>query len=209
MEMLASLFLGLGLSAACGFRVFVPMLVMSLASHGGHLILAPGFEWIGSYPALAAFGAASVLEVAAYYVPWVDNLLDTIAVPAAVVAGTVVMSSAVAEMSPFLRWSLGVVAGGGTAAAVQLVTSLTRGASTLTTGGLGNPLVSTVELGGAVGLSVLAVVLPVLAGLSVVGILFIAVFKIYGKLTQPRASSVEAAGERPPAQERLPARSSA
>lgn len=193
MEILASLFLGLGLSAACGFRVFVPMLVMSLASHAGHLSFAPGFEWIGSYPALAAFGAAAVFEVAAYYVPWVDNLLDAIAVPAAVVAGTVVMSSAVADMSPFLRWSLGVVAGGGTAVAVQLVTSLARGASTLTTGGLANPLVSTVELGGAVGLSVMAVALPVVAGLSVVGILLLAAMKLYGRVAQPKASGAKAA----------------
>ncbi|MFQ5931753.1 MAG: DUF4126 domain-containing protein, partial [Nitrospiraceae bacterium] len=90
METLLSICVGIGLSAACGFRVFVPLLVMSIASRGAHLTLAPGFEWIGTYPALLAFAIASCIEIAGYYVPWVDNLLDTIATPTAIVAGIVV-----------------------------------------------------------------------------------------------------------------------
>ena len=107
--------------------------------------------------ALAAFSIATLFEVAAYYIPWVDNLLDTIAVPAATVAGTIVMASAVSEMSPFLKWGLAVIVGGGVAGTIQGFTSITRIASTATTGGLGNPVVSTVEAGGSVVMSILAI----------------------------------------------------
>lgn len=179
METLLSIFIGVGLSAACGFRVFIPLLVMSIATLSGHLALAPEFEWIGTYPALAAFAIGTVFEIAAYYIPWVDNLLDTIAIPAATVAGTIVMASAVSEMSPFLRWALAVIVGGGVAGTVQGFTSITRIASTATTGGVGNPVVATAEAGGSLVMSVLAIAIPVLAALLVVVILFFAARKIY------------------------------
>src|SRR5262249_48211351 len=152
METLMSVCVGIGLSAACGFRVFVPLLAMSVAAHSGHLSLGHGFEWIGSNPALIAFSVATVVEIDGYYILWVD----TLASPAAVVAGTVVTASAVADMSPFLKWSLAVIAGGGVAGVVQSGTVLTRAASTVTTGGLGNPVVATLELFGAIITSFLA-----------------------------------------------------
>lgn len=162
--------------------MFVPFLVISIASLSGHLTLAPGFEWIGTHYALAAFAVATVLEILAYYVPWLDNLLDTIATPAAVVAGTVVAASVVADVSPFLRWTLAVVAGGGVAGAVQAATVALRGVSSLATGGVANPIVSTGELGGSVVTSVLAVVLPVLAValVVVVGLLIVRGVKRFG-----------------------------
>src|SRR5436190_19684327 len=134
MEIFLSLCLGIGLSAACGFRVFVPMLIMSIASLSGHLSLAHGFEWIGSYPALIAFSVATCLEVAGYYIPWLDHLLDTIATPAAIVAGTIITASMVTDVSPLLKWTLAIIAGGGAAGMVQGTTVLARGASGITTG---------------------------------------------------------------------------
>src|SRR5947207_9549521 len=95
LETLLSVCLGIGLAAACGFRIFVPLLVTSLAAQTGHLTLAGGFQWIGTRPALVAFAVATVLEILAYYVPWIDNLLDVIAGPAAVTAGIVVTASVV------------------------------------------------------------------------------------------------------------------
>jgi len=184
METMLSIFVGVGLAAACGFRIFVPLLVMSIASLTGQIALAPEFEWIATYPALAAFSIATLFEVAAYYIPWLDNLLDTIAVPAATVAGTIVMASAVSEMTPFLKWGLAVIVGGGVAGTVQGFTSIVRLASTATTGGLGNPAVSTVEAGGSVVLSILAITLPVVAVIAVVVILFFAFRKIYGWLSR-------------------------
>src|SRR6266478_5410247 len=156
METFLSVCLGIGLSAACGFRVFVPLLVMSIAALSGHLTLAHGFEWIGSYPALVAFAVATSLEIAGYYIPWVDHLLDTVATPAAIVAGSIVTASFVTDVSPFLRWTLAVIAGGGAAGVIQASTVLVRGASTLTTGGLANPLFATAELAGSLIMSMLS-----------------------------------------------------
>jgi len=156
-----SILVGVGLSAACGFRVFVPLLVMNLAALSGHLHLAQGFQWLASYPATIAFSVATCLEIAGYYIPWVDHLLDTMATPAAVVAGTIVTASMVSDMSPFLKWTLAVIAGGGAAGLVQGTTVITRGASTAATGGLGNPVVATLELAGALFTSLMAILAPV------------------------------------------------
>jgi hypothetical protein len=160
MEALLSILVGIGLSAACGFRVFVPLLIMSIAAKSGHLTLVSSFQWIGSDVALIAFSLATILEITAYYVPWLDNLLDSIATPTAIVAGTIVTAAMVGDVSPFLKWSLAVIAGGGAAAAVQTATVLARGASTMTTGGLANPLIATIELGGSVVTSTLLVLVP-------------------------------------------------
>ena len=170
METVLSLLVGIGLSAACGFRIFVPLLVISVAAHTGHLTLAKGFAWMASDAALIAFAVATALEIAAYYVPWLDHFLDTLATPAAVIAGTIVTASLVADISPFLRWTLAVVAGGGVAGLVQGTSVVTRGLSTATTGGLGNPVVATAELGGSVITSLLALVAPVLVALAVCGL---------------------------------------
>jgi hypothetical protein len=175
METLTCICLGIGLSAACGFRVFVPLLFMSMASLSGHLTLSSGFAWIGTYPALITFGVATGLEIAGYYVPWVDHLLDTLATPAAIVAGTVVTAAMVSNMSPMLKWTLAVIAGGGAAGLVQGTTVVARAASTATTGGLGNPLFATIELGGAVTTSIMALLAPVvLVALIVVTLTLVA-----------------------------------
>lgn len=168
-----SILIGVGLSAACGFRVFVPLLVMNLATLSGHLHLAQGFQWLGTYPATIAFSVATCLEIAGYYIPWVDHLLDTMATPAAVIAGTIVTASMVADMSPFLKWTLAVIAGGGAAGLVQGTTVVTRGASTAATGGLGNPLVATLELAGAIVTSLMALIAPVAVVALIVVFLFI------------------------------------
>ena|ERR1051326_1680364 len=176
MEILLSVCIGIGLSAACGFRVFVPLLVMSIAAMSGHLTLAKGFDWIGSYPALIAFSVATVLEIGAYYIPWLDNLLDTIATPAAIVAGTIVTASLVTGTSPFLKWALAIIAGGGVAGVVQGTTVVARGASLASTGGLANPLLATAELGGSVLTSVLALLFPL-----IVAITLIILFVVFGR----------------------------
>lgn len=167
MELVLSVCLGIGLSAACGFRVFVPLLGIGVAAHAGHLQLAEGMDWMSSWPALICFAVATVVEIVAYYVPWLDNLLDTIASPAAVIAGAVATASVVQEMSPFLRWTLALIAGGGLAIVIQSATVGLRGASTTTTGGLGNFVVSTLELVLSVITTIFAIVLPILTALFV------------------------------------------
>lgn len=158
-----SIAVGLGLAAACGFRVFAPLLVACVAARAGFLELGSGFAWIESTPALVTFAVATVAEIVAYYVPWLDNLLDVVATPAAIVAGGLLAASVVSGFDPWLKWTLAAIAGGGLAGAVQLTTTGVRGASTLMTGGLGNIAVSSIELLGAVGLSVLSIVWPLLA----------------------------------------------
>ena len=168
MEELLGLFIGIGLSATCGFRIFVPLLGMSIAHHAGALSFSSGFDWIGSWPATITFGIAMVIEIAGYYIPWVDNLLDTIATPAAIVAGTIVTASMVGDVSPFLRWSLAIIAGGGIAGIIQGSSVLVRGASTVSTAGLANPLVSTGELAASILGTLISLILPTVAVILVV-----------------------------------------
>jgi hypothetical protein len=164
-EIFLSICLGIGLSAACGFRVFLPLLCLSLAAHFGadHVHLAKSFAWVGSYPAMIAFGVATIVEIAAYYIPWLDNALDSAAVPLATVAGIFVTASVVTDIEPFWRWTLALIAGGGIAASTQLATTKARMISTATTGGLANPVVSTVEAASSTALSLLAVLWPIVA----------------------------------------------
>jgi len=169
-DTLLSICLGVGLAAACGFRVFVPLLVTSVAAMSGHLTLAGGFHWIGTKPALVIFAVATVLEILAYYVPWIDNMLDLIAGPAAVVAGVVITASVVQDVDPMMRWTLAVIAGGGAAAAVQGATTLARHVSSWATAGIGNHVVSTGEAAGSIVLSGISLVAPLLGALVVAGL---------------------------------------
>lgn len=171
-EVALSIAAGLGLAAACGFRIFVPLLVMSVAARADYLDLASGFDWVASTPAIIALGTATGLEILAYYVPWVDNLLDTIATPAAVAAGIVATGSQVAEVDPWLRWTTAVVGGGGMAASVQGITVLGRSLSSFATGGIANPLISTAEMGASLMLAILAIVVPFIALTIIVLTLF-------------------------------------
>jgi hypothetical protein len=163
METLLGLCIGIGLSAACGFRVFVPLLVMSLAAIMGWFEPMKGFEWLAMPSVCIALCFATLCEIGAYYIPWVDNMLDTIATPAAMVAGTLTtMAVSSGEMSQFASWASAIIVGGGTATAVQMSTVAARGVSTATTGGIANPVLSTGEWIGAFVLSILAFLVPVL-----------------------------------------------
>jgi len=160
METWLSVAAGVGLAAACGFRVFVPLLILSLAAWSGHLALAPGTWWLGTLPALIALGTATVLEVAAYFVPWMDHALDVLATPTALVAGVLAAASVMGDLPPIVRWFVAIVAGGGSAGLVQGATTLLRLKSTALTGGLANPAVATLELLGATLTALLALFLP-------------------------------------------------
>ncbi len=188
LENLISIAIGLGLAAACGFRVFVPLLVMSAAAYSGHLDLAKGFEWLGTLPALVAFATATAVEIIAYYVPWVDNLLDSISGPAAIVAGAMVMASALTNVDPFLKWSLAIIGGGGVAGIVSGSTAVVRGFSSVTTAGFGNFIVSTVEAAASLVLSVLALVLPLIALAAVFVLVLLLVKKLLGGATRRQAA---------------------
>jgi hypothetical protein len=167
--------LGVGLAAATGFRVFLPMLIVSAAAYTGHLSLDQQFAWLGTLPALTMFGVAALAEILAYYVPGVDNLLDTVATPAALVAGTVVSAAVMTDLPPMVKWAAAIIAGGGLAGLTQGVTALLRVKSTLLTGGLGNGVISTAELVGALVVSLLALLAPLAALALVILFLWLAI----------------------------------
>jgi len=178
-SMMLSIAAGIALSAACGFRVFVPFAMMSLASITGQLELAEGFQWVGTYPALITLLTATVLEVGAYYIPWLDNALDMVATPAAVVAGSIVSASFFTDMSPYMTWLLVAIAGG-TAGIIQTSSVLARGLSTATTGGVGNAVVASTELAGSVALSIAAIMIPVVA----FGVVMLLCFSVLRRLVR-------------------------
>ena len=151
--------------------MFLPLLIVSGAAYSGHLPLADNFAWLGTSSALIMLGVAAFVEVLAYYVPGVDNLLDTLATPAALVAGTVVSAAVMTDVPPMVKWTAAVIAGGGVAGLTQGATAILRAKSTVLTGGIGNSVIATAELGGALLLTLLALAAP-LAALAVV-ILFL------------------------------------
>lgn len=155
-----SFFLGIGLAASAGFRVFLPLFALSLGAHFGQdlLQLNESWEWVGSWPAMIALGVATLVEIAAYYIPLVDNFLDTIAIPLAAIAGTVLMGSTLLDMNDVTTWALAIIAGGGTAAAVSGTTAAVRAVSTGTTAGTGNFAVNTGETATASILSVTSLI---------------------------------------------------
>ena len=179
MQIFLSICLGIGLSAACGFRIFLPLLCLSVASLTGQVHLDSSFAWIGTTPALIAFAVATAVEIAAYYIPFVDNLLDTIAIPAAGAAGVLVAALVMTDVDPFWRWTLAIIAGGGMATSTQLATTKLRALSSATTAGLGNPVLSTIEAITAAVLSVVAVLWPVAALFLALGLLALCWLIIY------------------------------
>ncbi len=194
MSIILSIFLGVGLAAAAGFRVFMPLLALSLANHFGIMPLGESFAWVGGFPAMIALAIATVLEIGAYYIPFVDNLLDTAAVPLAAIAGTGVMAASLTDMSPMLTWGLAIIAGGGTASAIKSASAGTRVLSSVKTAGIGNPVVSTAETGASLTLIIVAMVFPVLAVILVAVILYLLyrVVRRFTKKNKPQEEIQEA-----------------
>ena len=186
-EIILSVFLGIGLAAAVGFRVFLPLLVLSLAGYYDIIPLNESWHWVGSLTAVITMGVATLIEIFGYYIPWFDNLLDTIALPLATLAGTAVMVATISDLSPVVTWALAIIAGGGTAAAIKGNTSAARLASSTTTGGLANPILTTVETGTSIVMAIASIFIPIIAFILVVFLFFI-IFRFYKKLRKKRVS---------------------
>ena len=182
MELFLSICIGIGLSASTGFRIFVPALLANVACMNGWITPSESFAWLATWPAFFTLLSATIIEIAAYYIPFVDNLLDTIAGPLSIIAGTLLTTSFVEIDNPVLRWGLGLILGGGTAGLVQAGTSVLRLGSSKFTAGLGNPVVSTAENMAAFGLSGVAIFLPVFAFVAVL----LLIWWLYRKMTRLR-----------------------
>jgi len=182
LEWIMSACIGVGLAACCGFRVFVPLLIASVATKLGFIGTMAGFEWLSDWPALIVLCVATIFEIGSYYIPWLDNFLDTLATPASIFAGTLISASFLHIDSPVIQWGLGLILGGGTAGIVQAGTSLLRLGSTATTGGVANPIVATGENVASVGLSLFSIFLPLIA-IVIIGLV---VLFIIGRLIARR-----------------------
>jgi hypothetical protein len=180
-DLAISVALGIALAAAVGFRVFLPLLVMSAAAYAGYLPLGDGFAWLATPAALAMLAAAALAEILAYYIPGVDNLLDTLATPAAIVAGTIASAAVMTDLPPLGKWTTAVIAGGGAAGLMQGATAALRAGSTATTGGLGNFVLATGELLGALFVPLLALAAP-LAALALMVLLAVIIFRLLRRL---------------------------
>ena len=185
-QILLSLSLGLGLAAACGFRVFIPPLMMGVGSRLDLYSLEGSFVWVDDTWAIAIFTVATLLEIGGYFIPWIDNLLDTVATPAAIIGGIFVTSASLeGELDPSAQWTLSVIAGGSVSGVIQLGTVATRAVSTGTTGGLANPVISLIEA--------VASILCILISLFLVAIIPIVIFFLiwksigYIKITKKRS----------------------
>lgn len=172
MDSLLSIALGIGLAAAAGFRIFVPLLVAGLAARAGLLPLSDGFQWLASTPALLTLGTAAVFEILAYYIPGVDHALDLVAGPAAIGAGVVASASVMVDIPQVVMWPLAIIAGGGVAGLTKGTTAVLRVKSGVMTAGLANPVVATVETVGATVISILAIVVPLACLLAIVALLY-------------------------------------
>jgi hypothetical protein len=190
--MLLSIALGVGLAAATGFRVFLPLLIAAIAARSGWLPLSDGFTWLASTPALVTLGSAAALETLAYYVPGVDHVLDLLASPVTIAAGIVASASVMADVPPGVMWPVAIIAGGGIAGLTKGSAALVRAKTGIATGGLSNPVVSTAETIGATGLAILAIALP-LACLAAVIALCVWVARKAGWLVFVRSRKSQAA----------------
>lgn len=179
-EIITAIAIGIGLSASCGFRVFVPMLIASIAARLNIFPVTEGFQWLATWPAIISFGTATAAEILAYYIPFVDNLLDTITTPLAIGGGTILLTSVLPIDNELLRWVSGFIFGGGAAATVQGGTVLTRLASTKLTAGTGNAMLATGEHAAAFGTSVLSLFIPLLISSVVIILIFYFITK-FGK----------------------------
>ena len=194
MDTVVAILVGLGLAAACGLRVFLPLLVMSVSSHLGVIDLGQNWAWAGSWPAIVALGVAASFEVAAYWVPWLDHALDVIAGPCAVVAGTLAAASQFGDVDPMVKWASALIAGGGLAATVKATAMTVRAGSTATTAGIANPIISTVESVLAAGAAIVAVVAPfVVAGMLALLVLVVAAVVVRRRSKKRRAQAAKAA----------------
>tara|TARA_R100000306_G_scaffold125_3_gene225 strand:+ start:4629 stop:5207 length:579 start_codon:yes stop_codon:yes gene_type:complete len=186
-EIILSIFLGIGLAAAVGFRVFLPLLILSLAGYYDVIPLNDSWQWVGSLTAIITLGVATLIEIFGYYIPWFDNALDTIALPLATLAGTAVMVATITDLDPIITWALAIIAGGGTAAAIKGNASAARLTSSTTTAGFANPVLTTVETGISTLMSILSIFVPIIAFVLVV-VLFFIIFRFYKKLRKKRLS---------------------
>jgi hypothetical protein len=186
--LITTIAMGIALSATAGFRVFVPMLAAAVAGHFNIMHLPADMAWLSSWTSIICFATASIAEIGAYYIPFIDNLLDTISTPLSVAAGTLLAFSIlpVSSQEPIVRWGLAFLAGGSTAGTIQLGTGLLRLLSSKTTVGTGNVVVASTENVAAISSSLLSFVIPVILALLLLVLCSWIVIKLFKRIIPRR-----------------------
>ena len=166
--------MGISLAAASGFRVFLPPFLLSLAARFDVIwfldidLVGTQFEFFTSTLAIVVLGIATIAEFAGFYAPWVDNALDSIATPAAIIAGVSMTAIVLEGSDPVVQWAVAIIAGGGVAATIQTATVTTRSLSSTFTLGLGNSTVATGENVASIALTLIAILIPFISAFVVI-----------------------------------------
>ncbi|MFN8093580.1 MAG: DUF4126 domain-containing protein [Vicinamibacteria bacterium] len=167
-EFLPALALAIALAASAGLRAWLPLLLAGGLARAGVLDLGPTFQFLASNKALVLFAVATVIELVGDKIPAVDHALDVLATPLRPAAGALLAASVLGTVSdPLTSIVLGTAVGAPTALVPHAAKSALRAASTATTGGLANPLLSFVEDA----ITLVAFALAVLVPLAVVALL--------------------------------------
>ncbi|NLU62489.1 DUF4126 domain-containing protein [Rhodococcus sp. HNM0563] len=186
---LLAVLLGLGLAAATGLRTFLPLLMLSAAVHFElfGIVVGDSMSWVGSTAALTALTIATVTEVLADLIPFVDNALSLAGTVTRPIAGALVAWAALSNLDPAWAAIAGIVVGAPTALAVSTAQTGTRAVSTATTAGVGNPVLSVIDSVASFVTSLISLVLPLL----VIPLLILfgwLGFKGYGRMRRARSA---------------------
>lgn len=169
-----NLFGAIGLGAASGLNAWIPLLGLGIAQRLGVVTLTQPFDSLGSNLALIVLGAIFVVDLIGDKIAVVDTVLHAAGTVVAPASGAVVFAAQdnlISQSHPWLAGVAGMVLGG----SMHLGRSALRPAVTASTGGVGNPVVSFIEDAFSAVLTLLAVLVPILAFLFLVAIVFFAV----------------------------------
>ncbi len=170
--------MAIGLSAACGFRIFIPPLSYGLLYRADLVQLEDGWTWIGNEWVIAILALASIIEICANLIPWLDNFLDILATPTSIAAGTVLSSSCLTNFDPGLQWMLSVMSGVLITGGFQFSTVSIRGLSSIFTGGCFNPIFSIIEDFISIGITLSIILFP-LIGIIVIILIAFLIWRLY------------------------------
>ena len=169
--------LGLGLSASTGLNTFLPLLLLSAAARFNiaGIELGQRFDWLSSDTAIVVLIIASIVEIIGDKIPAVDHFLDTIgtfARPAAASLGTASVLAGV-NVDPTIAAIAGIMIGTPTSLGLHTLKAGTRVASSVTTLGCANPVISIVEDLISLGLTVLSIFAPIVVPIALAVLIWI------------------------------------
>jgi hypothetical protein len=158
---------GIGLAGAAGLNAYIPLMVVGVLIHTGHLTVGAPFNALGQTPILIVLAVLLAVEFFADKVPGVDSVNDVIATVIRPAAGAFLAAGSLGTLTNLPPW-VGVAAGIITAGTVHGVKATSRPVINVGTAGIGGPTVSVVEDVVALVASLLAIVAPLLLAIVVV-----------------------------------------